>query len=239
MGTTLTGAQINNTYTGLLKTSDNAVLGATEKVMGDGAGNDSTLSLGTASASFTGTLDLANCTVTGFSAGGGLELGSGTATQEGAPKSMQSGLSVTTISAQARGGGDIAIGEATTTPVGSTTWPTWNTAIGGQASCTSEKGLAVGFDSIASNKGHAFGFVAQSTGLESIAIGSGSVSNMYRSAVIGANMTAMWSQGLTVNQLAMANYANLNYADNAAAAAGGVPLGGVYHTDGALKIRVA
>lgn len=31
----------------------------------------------------------------------------------------------------------------------------------------------------------------------------------------------------------------VNYADDAAAAAGGVPVGGVYHTAGALKVRLA
>ena len=31
----------------------------------------------------------------------------------------------------------------------------------------------------------------------------------------------------------------MNYADDTAAAAGGIPLGGVYHTSGALKIRIA
>lgn len=29
-----------------------------------------------------------------------------------------------------------------------------------------------------------------------------------------------------------------NYADDAAAAAGGIPVGGLYHTDGAVKIRL-
>lgn len=66
MGTTLNGTQINNTYPGLLKSSDNAAIGATEKVVGDGVGNDSTLSLGTSSASFTGTLDLSGATVSGI-----------------------------------------------------------------------------------------------------------------------------------------------------------------------------
>jgi len=37
----------------------------------------------------------------------------------------------------------------------------------------------------------------------------------------------------------MLDYATLNYADDAAAATGGIPLGGVYHTAGALKIRIA
>ena len=34
------------------------------------------------------------------------------------------------------------------------------------------------------------------------------------------------------------DYSNLNFADDAAAATGGVPLGGVYHTSGALKVRI-
>jgi hypothetical protein len=65
---TLNGKQINNTYSGLLKTNDETALGATEKTIQDGDGNDSTLSMGTASASFTGTLDLSGATVTGLPA---------------------------------------------------------------------------------------------------------------------------------------------------------------------------
>lgn len=64
---TLQGTKIKDTYPGLIKTSDNAVIGATEKVLEDGQGNATTLSVGTASASFTGTLDLAGATVTGLS----------------------------------------------------------------------------------------------------------------------------------------------------------------------------
>tara|TARA_R110000772_G_scaffold77311_2_gene166603 strand:+ start:2859 stop:3872 length:1014 start_codon:yes stop_codon:yes gene_type:complete len=68
MGTQLTGTKIKDTYPGLLKSSDNAAIGATEKVISDGSGNDSTLSLGTASASFTGALDLSGAAVTGLPA---------------------------------------------------------------------------------------------------------------------------------------------------------------------------
>jgi len=65
----LTGNQIKNTYPGLLKSVDNTILGATEKVITDGLGNASTLKLGTTTASFTGDLDLTNATVTGLPAG--------------------------------------------------------------------------------------------------------------------------------------------------------------------------
>ena len=63
---TLNGQQINNTYSGLIKTTDNAALGATEKEITDGVGTASTLKLGTASASFVGTLDVTGATVTGL-----------------------------------------------------------------------------------------------------------------------------------------------------------------------------
>lgn len=41
-----------------------------------------------------------------------------------------------------------------------------------------------------------------------------------------------------ISNLILADYANLDFADDTAAAAGGVSLGGVYHTSGALKVRV-
>jgi len=65
---TLNGTQIGNTYPGLIKTTDNAILGAVEKEITDGDGNSSTLKLGTTSASFVGTLDLTGATVTGLPA---------------------------------------------------------------------------------------------------------------------------------------------------------------------------
>jgi len=41
------------------------------------------------------------------------------------------------------------------------------------------------------------------------------------------------------NALVLSNYAALEFADDTEAEAGGVELGGVYHTAGALKIRIA
>ena len=63
---TLFNTKISDTYEGLIKTSDNGVIGAVEKNLTDGLGNASTLSIGTSSASFTGTLDLTNATVLGL-----------------------------------------------------------------------------------------------------------------------------------------------------------------------------
>ena len=329
MGQTLNGTQIDNTYPGLLKLADNAALGATEKLMGDGVGNDSTLSLGTASASFTGTLDLSGATVTGLPGGAGLELGTGSATQEGAPLSMQSGSSVTTISALARGGGDIALGDNAKTKVAGTTWPSDSIAIGHNAETTAEKALAIGRNATnTGEKGMAIGYFATaganavalgvdskapdaygvaigrnsdsgatsavaigdyagflgpfaatnavmighdngfSAGANSISLGFNTTgksadsiaigydaridSSAHTAAIcigedtrssavgtvsLGRNITAVtWADSTTVNQIAFANVANLNFADQAAAVTGGVPTGGLYHTDGTVKI---
>jgi hypothetical protein len=62
----LTGNQIKNSYDGLIKTTDNAAIGAVEKEITDGLGNVSNLKIGTTSSSFTGTLDLTGATVTGL-----------------------------------------------------------------------------------------------------------------------------------------------------------------------------
>ena len=66
---TLFNTKISDTYEGLIKTSDNGVIGAVEKNLTDGLGNASTFSIGTSTASFTGTLDLTNATVLGLSTG--------------------------------------------------------------------------------------------------------------------------------------------------------------------------
>ena len=66
---TLFNTKISDTYEGLIKTSDNGAIGAVEKNLTDGLGNASTLSIGTSTASFTGTLDLTNATVVGLPTG--------------------------------------------------------------------------------------------------------------------------------------------------------------------------
>ena len=66
---TLTGNAIQSSYLGLLKTDDNAAIGATEKQLTDGAGNNVPMTVGTAGVSFTGAADFTSATVTGISGG--------------------------------------------------------------------------------------------------------------------------------------------------------------------------
>ena len=383
MGQTLLGTQINNTYPGLLKSSDNGVLGATEKVVGDGLGNDSTLSLGTTSASFTGTLDLASATVVGLPGGApGLVAG-------GQTDAMKSAAALTTNPATTLNAGDIAIGENAT--VNTTTANLYSNggaiAIGrdaevvkqidysfgndeggisigvnaraemqlasgggggvsiGQNSNSNGGSVAIGYNANADGSGSggvslgwnsaaisantiaigktansagynaiaigesaeataggfrtgaismgstakaravncitignnavvddairvntvvlgadakaaqystALGYGAFAVGEATIALGDANASGNYAIAIgdgaqanntevvaIGRNVTAInWTSSTTVNQIAFANYAGLNFADDTAAATGGVPLGGVYHNAGALRIRI-
>jgi hypothetical protein len=56
MGTALTSLQIGSSYSGLLKTTDNAVFNGTLRTITDGMGNDSALQVSTAGVNSTGTL---------------------------------------------------------------------------------------------------------------------------------------------------------------------------------------
>jgi len=95
----------------------------------------------------------------------------------------------------------------------------------------------------------AFGSYATASGDQSFAAGDGSTASGQNSMALGGDALAQDSlagPGVTVNtadyagfkNLLLANYAGLNYASDAAAAAGGVPLGGIYHDAGKVKIRL-
>lgn len=69
----LTGNPIQSSYLGLIKTTDNAAVGVTPKVLTDGAGNALPMEIGTASVLFpTGTVDFTGSTVVGLPSSGGV-----------------------------------------------------------------------------------------------------------------------------------------------------------------------
>jgi hypothetical protein len=158
MGTTLTGLTPATTYDALLKTTDNQPLTSTRKVITDGLGNDSALSLATTSASITGTLAVSS-TLTASNL-------SGTNTGDETQATIKSKLGIATTSvdgyltstdwttfnnkvattrsisttAPLSGGGDLSanrtliIAQSTTSTDGylsSTDWNTFNGKIGG------------------------------------------------------------------------------------------------------------
>ena len=341
MSLTLTNTQINNTYPGLIKLGNSVAISATEEVLSDGLGNDSTLSVGTNGASFTGTLDLSGATVTGISAGG---LISGTGTN-----SMESAGTLTATAANATGSAAIALGE------GARAEATNATAIGNSAECLTSDSIVIGNScntssgpsitigraasangsvttaignsanisadqsigisgenctvTSGSSRSVVIGRQARSEAQNAVAIGnfarvtSGGTNSICMSSsatvqsdvsgsnalvltpgeyggvttqahaiilgsrtlggsavlseagvaigrdaqvnasadgavAIGSGVVAETSNTTTVAMLQIANYASMNYADDTAAATGGIPLGGVYHTAGALKIRI-
>ena len=60
-----------------------------------------------------------------------------------------------------------------------------------------------------------------------------------RSVILGgSSQSTSIDDEVVVPNLTITNYASLNYADDTAAAAGGVPLGGVYHNAGDLRVRI-
>ena len=110
----------------------------------------------------------------------------------------------------------------------------------GRNASAANAAVAVGYNAVASgNESISIGQSSDATAGSSAAFGERAQATLFESVALGSQVTSLWASGTTVNQFAIANYANINYADDAAAATGGVPLGGVYHTSGALKIRIA
>ena len=73
---------------------------------------------------------------------------------------------------------------------------------------------------------------------DAIVIGNGSTANANGAVVLGDGLTGSTEDTLTVHKLQMADYETLSFANDTAAAQGGIPLGGLYHTGGILKIRI-
>ena len=104
---TLTGLQIDASYLGLLKTTDNLALGPAAKVMTDGAGNATNITMGTTSTNFvSGTVDFTGSTVSG------LGVVSAGLVEGNYSNSIKAGGSLTGISANtAQGWESMAVGQ--------------------------------------------------------------------------------------------------------------------------------
>ena len=252
---TLTNTKIKDTYPGLIKLEDNGAVQPTAlKQLTDGTGGSLPIQISQIETKFSGAVDLTGVTVTGLTLGG-LVAGAGT-------DSMVSAASLTTTAAQANGLRSIAIGENAkcTSTLGPDTIAIGTNAEAKDASAiaigeNSEAGanaMAIGYGANGASQGIAFGLSANVTALRGISIGGSSdaiatnaialgytaQATAVGSVALGANVTAATVDTATVNLLQIAGYASMNYADDTAAAAGGIPLGGVYHTSGALKIRI-
>ena len=202
MGQTLTGNQIDLSYQGLIKTTDNAALGAVEKEITDGVGTASTLKLGTTSASFVGDLDLSGATVTGLpAAASGLVSGTGTDSMKSADTltpgatNLAGGQNAIVFGAGAIGNQDygITIGTYAQSGIFSTTVGTY--AEGSGLYCTS-----VGPSSKATADG------AVGVGQSSQGLSAGSIS-LGRSSLVDATSTGGIAIGDSAEVASTATYA--------------------------------
>lgn len=99
-------------------------------------------------------------------------------------------------------------------------------SIGNQSNVQQDYGVAIGS-----------GALVGSSGTQGIAIGLNANAAVPKAVALGPDITASTPSYTTTRRLQLIDYASLDYADDTAAAAGGVPLGGVYHNSGAARIR--
>lgn len=212
----LQNARIDQSYPGLIKTNDEAAIGATEKVLQDGSGNNSTLALGTGSASFTGTLDLSGATVTGLPAGvDSITAGTGISVDQSTGNvTVSSTVSNTTYDlASAQAGAN-----ATVTLTGSDASSDAITlAAGTNITLTDNGSNQITID--AAGGGGAAGVVS-GTGADSITVSSAVVTNPSTAAgsgaiALGDNASAAGTQNITIGQNSDSNGTNIiNIGDN-------------------------
>lgn len=121
-----------------------------------------------------------------------------------------------------------------------------NVTIGGQYINVMGSGLSVGgkyVNVIGSNQAigdytNAIGFENQAIGVGAIAIGRQNLATN-GAMIIGQNITNSTPNTLGINLLQSSDTVAKDFADDAAAAAGNIPVGGFYHTNGTVKIRIS
>lgn len=196
----LTGTQINNTYPGLLKFTDNLGVTGTPKEITDGLGSGLPVSFSSNQTIFTDTVDFSAATVTGLPGGSaGLVSGAGA-------DSMKSDDSLTTTGTIALFPSEIILGNGARSIQGTANndYTDWGgIAVGRDAQITkttdysfapSRGGIAIGYDteavignSIGSST--AIGDRARATGAHGLAIGYNSLQNAEGAVAIGSRST--------------------------------------------------
>ena len=189
----------------------------------------------------------ANAFGSGASATGGFAQALGTYCEAGGSYGVAVGTGC-----NASGEFALAVGKQSTAPGAK------GIAIGAENTAQGQYGIAIGYQVTSSffNDNIGIGRQADPNYVDSIAIGknaeagTGSKSDAIAigrlakaletdAIALGQGVEATTANTVTIKKLQLLDYATLNYADDAAAATGNIPLGGVYHTSGALKIRIA
>ena len=111
-------------------------------------------------------------------------------------------------------------------------------AIGDGAEATGIGAAAVGqYASASGIYSSAWGRTSQATGEGSVAFGQQAQALAVGAVALGRQVVGQVQDCVTINKLQILDYQNLDFPDDAAAAPF-VALGGVYHTNGVLKIRI-
>ena len=151
-------------------------------------------------------------------------------------ESMKSDSSLTPSSpAIASGDTSIALG------IGAVASNIHTVAMSSSADATGERSIAIGSSALASggDQGEtiAIGASARATFDRSLAIGYVAHACEVNATALGSGVCANYPYWTTTRKLELCETVPLNYPDDAGAATGGVPVGGIYHTDGNMKIR--
>lgn len=190
----LTNEQIRNSYQGLIKTTDNTAVGATEKQLTDGLGNPLPLTAGTSGVSFTGGVDFTGATITGLpTSEAGLVAGTGL-------NSLKNSDSLVTTPAVANAGSIVLGNGATDNNAGN------SVVIGSLARASNGSSISLGYNAKNSNSdcSIAIGRDACVEGWSRlIAIGCGAkhVGAGYGGAAIGCNSLA-YGPGVSIGNQA-------------------------------------
>lgn len=196
---TLTNQQIKDTYQGLIKTSDNAAIGATEKALEDGLGNALPLTVGTGGISFNAGVDFSAATVTGLDAGGLVE-GTGAGAMKSADFLVESPATASGQDSIALGTGCSATALASLV-IGrnSQATGTASTALGNSASATADQSIAISGENISVSAQRSVGIGRQSNcaSANSITIGNFAVTTLQApsSIVLSSSTTSASSVG--------------------------------------------
>jgi len=133
-------------------------------------------------------------------------------------------------------------------------------ALGYSNTASGAYSVALGFNTSASGSySFSSGSNTAASGLYSTATGLGTMAaNPYQTSIGRFNDPSPVGQGISIYQIGIGNFlvkenavnvntlgqimldkvVTFNYADDAAAASGGIPVGGLYHTNGTIKIRI-
>lgn len=195
-----------------------------------------------------------------------IAIGNGARVQISGGAQADSGIAIGVGTLATSGNGPVAIGRNTqatgnndggSIAIGNTNGANreWAIVIGQVTTISGDSQIAIGRANggTANDRGVSLGYVALTTGGadaisigtiatasadRAISIGRESTASASGSIALGTGVTAATANTLSTKKLQLTDSVSMNYADDTAAAAGGVPVGGIYHTSGTLKIRL-